>query len=723
MINHNNNTASELEALARTLAAKYSKEPMRQSDGGWLTSCPKHADDKTSLSLNIKDGKFLWHCHAGCSQDNVFAAIKPYLPSKSSSKKAKHIEKTYPYHDANDKLIVEKVRYFPKAFVIRKPNNNGDWIYKDATKNIDKSILYRLPQILATINDKQTIYICEGEKDADRLTAIGLAATCNLFGASKDMAKPKWNDENTRWLKGAENVTIFPHNDDAGRAHVHAIASSLYRADIPCKVVELPGLQDKQDVSDWLANGGTKEQLLELIDKTPCWQPDKDSELKDTDNQAQREKPKQSDLLAELAFNQGIELFHDSNDTTYASVSADSHKENWKLKSLGFSRWLRRLWRKTYHAGASTQTINDAVNTLDAEAAESNEYKIYIRIANLSDVIYVDLCDSDWQVVEINKQGWKVINNPPVKFLRTRGMLPQKVPISGGKASEKIAKLRTFINASDDTTWRLIVAWLLGAYTKGPFPVLIVTGEQGAAKSFLCRVLRQIIDPSSADMVTAPREARDVILRANNSYVVGLDNLSGITGWLSDLLSGISTGTASSERQLFSNDDEAFFKAKRPIVINGIDLALQNDLASRALLLSLPTISDDKRKTEDELLPEIAAVIPDILGGLFDVLSVMLSKLPDTKLDKAPRMADFARCIVAGESELVTEGWKLGDFLRTYAGNRDEAVELALDSDSFGAALKDFIVMHHEFTEWTGGWKDLINALAGRQNPPKDWPT
>ena len=264
----------DLENIASILASRYGKTPKR-TGGGYQTHCPlsKHRDNTGSLSLTLNDGKLLVYCHAGCNQETVFDEVTRLSNNDSNHKADKQSknEVVYPYKDANRKIILEKVRIseLRKLFYIRQPDGNGGYIKnvkgKHTVEGADISTIYCLPEVLQAIVIRQTIYIAEGEKDCNNLRALGLVATCNIFGANTDDKKPKWTDENAKWLKDAKEVIIFPDNDNSGKAHALAIAKSMNKLSIPCKIVELPNLLVKGDVSDWLASGGTREQLLELV--------------------------------------------------------------------------------------------------------------------------------------------------------------------------------------------------------------------------------------------------------------------------------------------------------------------------------------------------------------------------------------------------------------------------------------------------------------------------
>ena len=113
----------------------------------------------------------------------------------------------------------------------------------------------------------------------------------------------------------------------------------------------------------------------------------------------------------------------------------------------------------------------------------------------------------------------------------------------------------------------LAVAWLLAALrNEGPYPVLVLTGEQGSAKSTCARMLRALVDPSQAPLRSVPRIERDLFIAAQREHVIALDNLSGVPAWLSDALCRLSTGGAYASRELYYNDEEVVLDAICPLI-------------------------------------------------------------------------------------------------------------------------------------------------------------
>jgi hypothetical protein len=205
-------------------------------------------------------------------------------------------------------------------------------------------------------------------------------------------------------------------------------------------------------------------------------------------------------------------------------------------------------------------------------------------------------------------------------------MLPMPMPEEGGC----LDVLRPFVNVATDEEWRLLVSWLLAALRpRGPYPALGVHGEQGSAKSTLVRVLRSLIDPNVAALRSTPRDERDLVIAANNGWLIALDNLSHLQDWLSDALCRLATGSGFATRELYSNAEETIFAAQRPIVLNGIEeLATRADLLDRAILLYLPTIPEEKRQDEQAFWQAFEQARPHILGALLDIVSAALGTLP-----------------------------------------------------------------------------------------------
>jgi hypothetical protein len=251
---------------------------VKRSGSGWTAKCPAHDDRHASLSISVgDDGRTLLHCHAGCDFSDIVSALGvearelfPQEFSNATDTKAR-IAATYDYVDADGRLLYQVVRYQPKGFKQRRPDGNSGYIW-----NLDgvERLLYRLPEITKAIEGEEAIFICEGEKDCDNLAKMHLTATTNVGGAGK------WRDEYSRTLRYAR-VVILSDKDDVGKKHTEQVALSLYNVAASIKIINLPDLPPKGDVSDWLQRGGTRDELLRLVESSAEWHPTSEVALRE----------------------------------------------------------------------------------------------------------------------------------------------------------------------------------------------------------------------------------------------------------------------------------------------------------------------------------------------------------------------------------------------------------------------------------------------------------
>jgi hypothetical protein len=409
------------------------------------------------------------------------------------------------------------------------------------------------------------------------------------------------------------------------------------------------------------------------------------------------------------------ELFHTATGTAFADVLVDGHRETWPIRSKRFRGWLRRRYYETTGNALSGQAISSELDLLEARAQfDAPERCVHTRIAEHAGHIYLDLADSHWEAVEIGPDGWRVNRCPPVRFRRPAGMLPVPVPEPGGS----IEALGSLLNLSSRSDFILVVAWLLATLRPcGPYPLLAISGEQGSAKTVLSKMLKALIDPNVAPVRALPREERELMIAANNGYVLAFDNLSGLPGGLSDALCRLATGGSFAVRQLYTDNEEVLFQAARPLLVNGIeDVISRADLADRGIFLTLAPIGERQRRSEAELWRDFEFARPRILGALLDAAVHGLQTLPGVRLTNLPRMADFALWTTACEPAL----WPAGTFGRAYDANRRTAVEGIIEADPVAACVREIMA---ERGSWAGTASDLLraaSALAG--NKVCNWP-
>jgi hypothetical protein len=241
-------------------------------------NCPLHEDRTASLSVNLEKG--VWTCHAGCGQGGMIefemkfsscdaqTAKENVLKICGISEKSRPPEAVYPYVDEDQNLLYEKLRFPGKKFS-QRAKVNGKWVYN--LQGVRK-VLYHLPELISATD----VFVVEGEKDADTLNKVDwleydagsrVTATTNFDGAGK------WRGEYNPYFAG-KRVVILPDNDAPGKAHAQIVAQAIQPYARTVRVVELPGLREHGDVSDFLA-ANTVENLLKIIRQTPRWEPKK----------------------------------------------------------------------------------------------------------------------------------------------------------------------------------------------------------------------------------------------------------------------------------------------------------------------------------------------------------------------------------------------------------------------------------------------------------------
>jgi hypothetical protein len=423
----------------------------------------------------------------------------------------------------------------------------------------------------------------------------------------------------------------------------------------------------------------------------------------------------QATILVRLAVEGGAEFFHTRDGEPFASVPVGDHRETWPLGRKGFKGWLRRLFYEQTGGAPNSQALQDALGVLSGKALyDGPTAAVHTRVGELDGAIYHDLTDDAWGAVEITGDGWRVVADPPVHFRRTRGQAPLPHPQTGGSLEE----LRPFLNVDSDDDFHLFVGCLVQALRpRGPYIGYAAHGEQGSAKSTRSRVFRSLIDPNNAPLRSAPRDERDLMIAATNSFVVTLDNLSWIPDWFSDALCRLATGGGLSTRELYTDADEIIFDAQRPVLLNGIEeLATRGDLLDRLVLANLPRIPDESRRPEDEFWADFNEARPRLYGALLDAVSCAMRNVEDIHLDRHPRMADAARWVTAAEPAL---GWEPKTFLDAYMRNRADADDLALEASPLAHLAQDVC----PFTGTATDLLELLNQKAPwRVVQAKSWP-
>ena len=446
----------------------------------------------------------------------------------------------------------------------------------------------------------------------------------------------------------------------------------------------------------------------------------------DEDGDDDKKKPASTRLL-EHTEAAGVELWHDTDQNPYMSVperreDGSSGRLTFRLPSSKARSWLEGLFYRTEHKAIAAMAIQEALGVLKSKAIFDGEtYPAGVRILALEGLVYLDLGTPGLEVVEINKGGWIVRSSLeiPVRFWRPAGLKALPLPTKGGSLLE----LRKFLN-TDERGFVLVVAWLTAALSgRKPYPVLAFSGEQGTGKSTASRVCRDLLDPNTAGLRSAPKNERDLFISAKNGHVLSFENLSVIGPELSDSMCRMATGGGFATRTLYADDEESLFDAARPIVLNGIpELATRPDLADRTLSATLERIDDKNRMDEATFWTNFEGARVGILGALCTAVSTYLRNWDSTRLELKPRMADFARLVVSAESALP---WNPGEFLNHYSAARADLAASTLEGDEVAAGVAQ-VLEERGWKEWEGTadalLKELKVVLKFEERAPKSFP-
>jgi hypothetical protein len=386
-------------------------------------------------------------------------------------------------------------------------------------------------------------------------------------------------------------------------------------------------------------------------------------------------------------------LFHTRDGVAYADLIVAGHRETWPVRSRQFRHAYLRYLQGQFgrlvgeeqpllamvrKATMSKTAVNHAIDDFERRAICSTITRnVHVRVAGHDGQIYIDLCNDAWEAVRVTSAGWRVVTSPPVRFQRTDGMLLLPIPERGGKIETLLAALRP----------------------RGPYPILILYGEQGSAKTYFLRKLRKLVDPHVTDTSALPSGGRDLFISAHNSHMQAFENVSTLSLAMSDHLCRLATGGGYRTRKLFKDSDEVHLHSGgRPIAFEGISNVVDRpDLQSRSIICLLETLL--KYEAEDELDPAFERQRPGIFGALLDMMVRGLEMLPVTRAISLPRMADFAKWAMACGVE---------NFETAYAANRQNAINVMLSHDAVAKAVRALVAKRN----WAGTMEDLLDAVG-----------
>ena len=249
-----------MTALDRVTDALTAAGSSQRYGGNWHCPGSMHSsgDRNPSLSVAYNGRTVALNCHLGCDTNDILEILGLEMTDLFDEPLVRREVARYKYLSDHGEVLFAKIRMEPKTFTIEHPHGNG---WEKGLGDIQR-VIYNLPSVLETAKAGGQVFIVEGEKDADRLTGMGLTATCNFEGGGT--GKSKWKPEYSEWLRGASIVVVIADRDDPGVAHAKGIAASLKGLVSQVSIMQSKTTGQGDDVSDHLNAGYTLEQLVLL---------------------------------------------------------------------------------------------------------------------------------------------------------------------------------------------------------------------------------------------------------------------------------------------------------------------------------------------------------------------------------------------------------------------------------------------------------------------------
>ena len=394
---------------------------------------------------------------------------------------------------------------------------------------------------------------------------------------------------------------------------------------------------------------------------------------------------------------------------------------NIPVKSKKFRSWLSFQLYQNEGKGANNEALSSAINVISGKCQyEGKHYTLYNRVAPGADgSIYIDMVDEGWRAIKVTKDGWSITETPPILFRRYNHQKPLIIPVVPSsliEAQEYVKRFLNHINVNDSEETQgnrlaLICTMISYLIPTIPHPVMVVFGPQGAAKSYLHKLIRRIIDPSSIELLKLPHDVKEIIQQLDHNWLCFYDNLTYLSTDMSDTFCMAATGAGFSKRELYSDDDDVIFDYKRCLGLNGINpAARRGDLLDRSILIEVEKIKT--RRTEAEVDAKFDVDKAYIFGGILTILSEAIRVYPEIKITDYQRLADFHRygCAIA-----QAYGSTVDAFSEAYRNKVASQTDEALNADPVGLAMIRFLEKNfkeEKKTIWKGTPTELLDVVT-----------
>lgn len=437
-----------------------------------------------------------------------------------------------------------------------------------------------------------------------------------------------------------------------------------------------------------------------------------------------KNKQSQNDFVSELKHQYNVEVIKDSNSgEVYLKITHENKGiEVLELNSAGCKNFINRCAQKILGTVLKPDDFNLVKTIIETEASENNtpSYPLNIRVGRNGNKFCIDQGDINFNVYSITNKEITLTHNQDnlVLFKRPNNLDPLPTPNLSASPIESFNALRQLcLHIPEESVWLL---WYGIAYNLTALPdkpLIILKGFQGSGKTAISNLIKKVIDPSKCDSLSAPKDEQDLMIQANQNWVLYYDNLSpkAITSDISDYLCKMSTGSGFMTRTLYTNSEATMFKAMRPVVINGIEnVARRPDLLDRALIIDVPEIPEDLRISREEQAAKTSLLLPIILGGIMNALKEYLQVVENnySSTVKLLRMADFHKFAVTLEHACLLPS----NITEVYTQNRVESTEDVATSDPICLCIMSLLTDPSRKGIWKGTATELLNILTHIKN-------
>lgn len=420
------------------------------------------------------------------------------------------------------------------------------------------------------------------------------------------------------------------------------------------------------------------------------------------------------EISEELAVRHG-ELNDDH--AVVVAIEADGGPKNWiRTDDERLRRYLRAQAYKRLGRGPSKGVVDEVIAHIEARGFTMPAEPMSRRIYWQGQCLWICLGPRSQRSVRITRDGWSIVDTPPVIFYPASNAAALPEPTRGGH----LDSLKQFFPSVTTESWPALVGFLLASFVnEGGYPLLCIAGPENVGKSMATELIRCLCDPVvGLDARTSmPKTPEDLYTIAANTHVISLENVSKITHEMSDALCKVLTGGSEESRKLYSQGITHILRSRNPVIMNGIGATPERpDLLSRCIVVELQAIPEERRRTEATIRQEFQAELPAILGAMFDALVVAIRDHKSTVVTPNHRLTDAGKFVTAAEPSLgLPDGSIVSAWLAAQAGAQVDLCSADPVADVLARIFK-----RDKVTSWRGTASDLCKvALQLEKDGPQ----